>query len=224
MTSKLLDDCFAHDKRRLRHGEALAILKQRVEPVAARETVPLAEAAGRILAEPAVAPRPVPAHTNAAVDGYAFAAADYDAAGGAELPGGGTGRSGPRLVGAPVLRTAARIFTGAAMPAGHDTVVMQEDVEAKTVAGQIFVSIPPGLKRGANVRRAGEDVEAGRDPAARRRGAASAGAGRAGLDRHGRGGAASPVSGWRSSRPATRWCAPARRSRRARSTMPTRRC
>jgi molybdopterin molybdotransferase len=48
------------------------------------------------------------------------------------------------------------------MPAGHDTVVMQEDVEAKSVAGQIFVSIPPGLKRGANVRRAGEDVDAGK--------------------------------------------------------------
>ncbi|MFZ1106406.1 MAG: molybdopterin molybdenumtransferase MoeA, partial [Hyphomicrobiaceae bacterium] len=86
MTNKLSDDCFAHDKKRLRHGEALAILKQRVVPVAGRETVPLAEAAGRILAEPAVAPRPVPAHTNAAVDGYSFAASDYDADAGSALP------------------------------------------------------------------------------------------------------------------------------------------
>src|SRR5687767_14009951 len=74
MTTKLSDDCFVHDMKRLRHGEALAILKQRLVPVAGKETVPLAQAAGRILAEPAVASRPVPALTNAAVDGYSFAA------------------------------------------------------------------------------------------------------------------------------------------------------
>jgi molybdopterin molybdotransferase len=161
MTNKLLDDCFAHDRKRLRHAEALAILKQRVAPVAPKETVPLAEAAGRILAEPAVAPRPVPAHTNAAVDGYSFAAADYDAANGKELPVDGRAAAGHRLERMPAPGTAARIFTGAVMPAGHDTVVMQEDVEARTVAGRTVVSIPAGLRRGANVRRAGEDVEAG---------------------------------------------------------------
>ncbi len=161
MTNKLLDDCFAHDGQRLRHAEALTILKQRVAPVVGRETVPLAEAAGRILAEAAVAPRPVPAHTNAAVDGYSLAATDYDAATGVELRVEGRAAAGRLLASAPSPRTAARIFTGAAMPAGHDTVVMQEDVEARTVAGQIVVSIPPGLKRGANVRRAGEDVQAG---------------------------------------------------------------
>jgi molybdopterin molybdotransferase len=162
MTNKLIDDCFAHDKKRLRHGEVLAILKRRVAPVAGTETVPLAEAAGRILAEAAVAPRPVPAHTNAAVDGYSFAAADYDAAkAGTELPVDGRAAAGHRLERSPTPGTAARIFTGAVMPEGHDTVVMQEDVEAKTVAGRTVVSIPAGLKRGANVRRAGEDVQAG---------------------------------------------------------------
>ena len=161
MTSKLLDDCFGHDKKRLRHGEALAILKQRVAPVVSRETVPLAEAAGRILAEAAVAPRPVPAHTNAAVDGYSFAAADYDAGAGTELPVDGRAAAGHRLERAPAAGSAARIFTGAVMPSGHDTVVMQEDVEARTVDGRPVVSIPAGLKRGANVRRAGEDVDAG---------------------------------------------------------------
>jgi molybdopterin molybdotransferase len=161
MTNKLIDDCFAHDRKRLRHAEALAILKRRVAPVAPKETVPLAEAAGRILAEAAVAPRPVPAHTNAAVDGYSFAAADYDAGAGKELPVDGRVAAGHRLEPHPAPGTAARIFTGAVMPAGHDTVVMQEDVEARTVAGPTVVSIPAGLKRGANVRRAGEDVEAG---------------------------------------------------------------
>ena len=161
MTNKLIDDCFTHDKKRLRHGEALAILKRRVAPVAASETVPLAEAAGRILAEAAVAPRPVPAHTNAAVDGYAFAAADYDTGAGKELPVDGRAAAGHRLERAPAPGSAARIFTGAVMPTGHDTVVMQEDVEVRTAAGRTFVAIPAGLKRGANVRRAGEDVDAG---------------------------------------------------------------
>ena len=74
MTRKLIDDCFAHDSQRLRHAEALAILKQRVAPVAGLEQVPLAAAAGRILAATAAARHPVPAHTNSAVDGYSFAA------------------------------------------------------------------------------------------------------------------------------------------------------
>jgi molybdopterin molybdotransferase len=161
MTNKLLDDCFRHDRKRLRHGEALAILKQRVGPVAATELVPLADAAGRILAEAAVAPRPVPAHTNAAVDGYSFAAADYDPGTGTELPVDGRAAAGHRLERAPAPGTAARTFTGAVMPAGHDTMVLQEDVEARTVDGRTAVVIPAGLKRGANVRRAGEDVEAG---------------------------------------------------------------
>src|SRR5262247_2892429 len=134
--SKLLDDCFAHDRKRLRHGEALAILKQRVVTVAGRETVLLTAAAGRILAEAAVAPRPVPAHTNAAVDGYSFAAADYDAGTGKELPVDGRAAAGHRLERAPAPGTAARIFTGAVMPSGHDTVVLQEDVEARTVDGR----------------------------------------------------------------------------------------
>jgi molybdopterin molybdotransferase len=160
-TDKLLDDCFVHEKKRLRHGEALAILKQRVAPVAGRETVPVAEAAGRILAEPVIAPRPVPAHTNAAVDGYSFAMADYDPGAGSELPLAGRAAAGHHMVHPPVPGTAARIFTGAVMPAGHDTVVMQEEAATRTDRGLGVVAIPPGLKPGANVRRAGEDLEAG---------------------------------------------------------------
>jgi len=160
-TRKLIDDCFVHDKKRLRHDEALALLKERVAPVAGPETVPLSVAAGRILAEPAVAPRPVPAHTNAAVDGYSFAAADYDAGAGTELPVDGRAAAGHHLERAPRPGTAARIFTGAVMPAGHDTVVMQEDAATRSAGGRVCVAIPPGLRRGSNVRRAGEDVEAG---------------------------------------------------------------
>jgi len=158
---KLLDDCFAHDRRRLRHDEALAILEARVRPVAGLERIPLAEAAGRILATATAAPRSVPAHTNAAVDGYSFAAADYDAAAGAELPVAGRAAAGHPLAEPPAPGTAVRIFTGAVMPAGHDSVVMQEDTATREAGGRRLVSIPPGLARGANVRRAGEDVKAG---------------------------------------------------------------
>jgi molybdopterin molybdotransferase len=159
-TSKLIDDCFAHDKQRLRHDEALAILKQRIAPVAGEERVSLLEAAGRILAEPAVAPHPVPGHTNAAVDGYSFTASD-DAGAGMELPVEGRAAAGHGLGHAPAAGTAVRIFTGAVLPRGHDTVVMQEDAATRTGGGRTYVAVPAGLKRGANVRRAGEDVEAG---------------------------------------------------------------
>src|SRR5262245_42546073 len=128
MTNKLLDDCFAHDKKRLRHDAALAILKERVAPVVGLEWIPLAEAAGRTLGAAAIAAQPVPAHTNAAVDGFSFAANDYDAAAGSELAVEGRAAAGHPRGGAPTPGTAVRIFTGAVMPEGHDTVVMQEDV------------------------------------------------------------------------------------------------
>ncbi len=161
MARKLLDDCFAHDKKRLRHDAALAILKERVAPVVGRERVPLSEAAGRVLAAAAAAPRPVPAHTNAAVDGFSFAAADYDAASGSELPVEGRAAAGHPLERKPAACVAVRIFTGAVVPEGHDTVVMQEDVRFGAVGGRDRVAIPAGLKCGANVRKAGEDVKAG---------------------------------------------------------------
>lgn len=162
MTGKLLDDCFAYDKTRLRHDDALAILKERIAPVAGRETVPLGEALGRILAAPVHAPLPVPAHRNAAVDGFSFAAADYSRDAGAALPVGGRAAAGHGLAQVPRGGAAVRIFTGAIMPEGHDTVVMQEDVRLATgEGGGHVVTIPPGLKPGANVRKAGEDLAAG---------------------------------------------------------------
>jgi molybdopterin molybdotransferase len=161
MTRKLVDDCFVPDKPRLRHAEALAILKQRVAPVVATEQVELANAAGRILAQTVAAARPVPAHTNSAVDGYSFAAADYDRGKGCVLPVSGRAAAGHAFDTTPERKTAVRILTGAVLPKGHDTVVMQEDVVAQTANGQSTVALPAGLRPGANVRKAGEDVAAG---------------------------------------------------------------
>jgi molybdopterin molybdotransferase len=158
MTRKLLDDCFLHDKDRLKHAEALAILKARVGTVADVEEVALAAARGRILAAAVAADQPVPLHTNAAVDGYAFASTDYDRAGGTVFRVAARAAAGHRVDAHVPAGAAVRIFTGAVMPPGADTVAMQEDCTALDGAR---VRIPGGLKPGANVRKAGEDVAAG---------------------------------------------------------------
>lgn len=156
----LIDDCFLHDRDRLRHEEALAILKERVAPVVTAEQFPLSATHRRILAEAIIAPRNIPLNDNAAVDGYAFHHADH-------LPTGGFFRLQSRVAaGHPSDEplgpgAAARIFTGAVMPPGADTVAMQEDCETHTQDGQDFVIVPQGLKQGANRRLAGEDVREG---------------------------------------------------------------
>lgn len=162
MAKKLLDDCFLHDGRRMLHADAISLLRARVQPVTGTERVAIAEAAGRVLAEPAVAARPVPAHTNAAVDGYGFACRDYDAGNGTRFPVSARVAAGHPLATTVLPATAVRIFTGAMLPEGIDTVVMQEDCEVATGEGGLeTVAIPGGLKYRANVRTAGEDVAAG---------------------------------------------------------------
>lgn len=163
MTKKLLDDCFLHDKDRLRHDDAIALLRSRIAPTTGVETVALAACAGRVLATPARAVRPVPAHTNSAVDGYAIAAAHYDRGTGGRFAISARAAAGRPLEAPPPTDTAVRIFTGAAIPDGFDTVAMQEDctTEADAAGTATHVTIPAGLKCGANVRRAGEDVAAG---------------------------------------------------------------
>jgi molybdopterin molybdotransferase len=156
----LIDDCFLHDKDRLRHHDALAILKKRVSRVVETEDVRLENALERILAENVAAPRNVPLADNSAVDGYAFRHADFEDAGGffplqQRIAAGHS--SDIRL--APWA--AARIFTGAVMPPGADTVAMQEDCEPHQQDGKDFIIVPQGLKMGANCRKAGEDVAEG---------------------------------------------------------------
>lgn len=161
MTRKLRDDCFLHDSERLTHAEALDILRERISTVVESELVPLAQTYGRILAEDIIAPRNIPAHTNSAVDGYAFAFTDYDAKNGSTLKITARAAAGHSVNEPLDTGAAARIFTGAAMPPGLESVVMQEDTETQTRGGQLWVTIPGGLKKGANCRLAGEDVKQG---------------------------------------------------------------
>ena len=145
----------------MRHDEVIALLQDRLAPVARLERLKLEQAAGRVLAEPVIAPRPIPAFDNAAMDGYGFAHASLNAGAATELPVGAVVAAGHPLGRALAPGEAVRIFTGAEMPAGADSVVMQEMVEAETRDGREFVTIPAGIRPGANRRRAGEDVAAG---------------------------------------------------------------
>jgi molybdopterin molybdotransferase len=137
--------------------EAVAIIASRVTAVAETETVGLADADGRVLAGDVAAPLPLPPFMNSAVDGYAVPAGDLPREAERAFPIGGRVQAGAA---APALQPghAVRIFTGAPMPAGTDTVFMQEDVRIDD-AGRVV--LPPGLKAGANVRPAGEDIRPG---------------------------------------------------------------
>lgn len=154
---KLADDCFIHDKDRLRHSQALEILRENMHAIAGVETIALGNANRRILAANVKAPRNIPAFDNSAVDGYAFSHADFEPTGGffpimTRIAAGHTAE-----IELPSF-AAARIFTGAKMPEGADTIAMQEDCEPHEQDGSQFIAIPAGLKKGANCRLAGEDV------------------------------------------------------------------
>lgn len=137
------------------YEEALALLLSHAKPVAQTEKLPLDQALGRVLAEPVVSLIDVPGWDYSAMDGYAVRAADVSASGIAlpvsqRIPAG----TAP----APLLPgTAARIFTGAPIPAGCDSVVIQEVCEAEGDQVTINAAITPDQ----NIRRRGEDIAEG---------------------------------------------------------------
>jgi len=161
--AQLSDDAFAFGAPLLPLDEALDLLRQRVAPVTGAETVSLVQAAGRVLDEDLAATISVPSFDNSAVDGYAVRHGDLAAQGPTCLPISSRLPAGSGSVAPIAPGTVVRIFTGAPMPAGADTVFMQEDVRLE--AGGVV--LPAGLKVGANRRSAGEDFHAGRIALAR---------------------------------------------------------
>lgn len=155
--AQLSDDCFAFGGPMMSVDEAIAIIASRVRPIAETEAAGLVEADGRILASDVVAPLPLPPFMNSAVDGYAVPAEELPRDRERVLPVSGRAQAGASAQAAQSGH-AVRIFTGAPMPAGTDTVFMQEDVRIDD-AGRVV--LPPGLKAGANVRPAGEDIRPG---------------------------------------------------------------
>ncbi|MCG8507588.1 MAG: molybdopterin molybdotransferase MoeA [Rhodospirillales bacterium] len=139
--------------------KALEILTARTEPVTEVEEVFLKDSLDRVLAEDVLSTRDVPPHDNAAVDGYAVHFDDIAADNETRLPVTGRIAAGHPL-GRPADRgEAIRIFTGAPMPEGLDTVLMQEDCR---VEGEHVLFGPMGIKRGANRRKRAEDIAIGK--------------------------------------------------------------
>ncbi len=127
---------------------------ENITPVAGTETLPVRETVGRVLAREIVSPINVPSGTNSAMDGYAINGSDIPATGVAELKLIGTTFAGQPFSGQVNPGECVRIMTGAIMPPGTDTVIMQEHVEYK---GDTII-IDNGTRAGDNVRAAGEDI------------------------------------------------------------------
>jgi molybdopterin molybdotransferase len=142
-----------YDPDALHVDKAREAMKACITPIADTERVPVRSALGRVLAEEIVPRINVPAHDNSAMDGYAVRFADVDK----PLTEIGTALAGKPYGGTVGPAQCVRIMTGAVMPAGADTVVIQEVV--KREGGRIIV--PPGQKRAQNVRYAGEDLKIG---------------------------------------------------------------
>jgi molybdopterin molybdotransferase len=155
--SQLTDDCFAFGGALLNVDAALAEIEKRVTAIVDTESASLMEARGRILARDIVATMNLPPHANSAVDGYAFAHADLAPNRDTLLPVTGRAAAGHPLGRRASRGEAVRIFTGAPIPEGTDTVMMQEDCTAED--GR--VRLRPGIRLGANRRHAGEDVAEG---------------------------------------------------------------
>lgn len=137
-------------------SEARRAIFERLSPVTGWERVAVRDALGRVLAEDVVAPCNVPAHNNSAMDGYAVRFADLGQ-GETGLAVVGTAFAGKPFTGIVGAGQAVRIMTGAPIPQGSDTIVVQEATRSE--GSRVFV--PPDQRQGQNLRRAGEDLALG---------------------------------------------------------------
>lgn len=154
-----------YDPQALTVPQVDAFLAQLVHPVAGRETIPIADALGRVLADEVVSPVDVPPHDNSAMDGFAFDGSQLAADAPLVLQVVGTALAGKGWQGQVAAGQALKIMTGAILPTGLDTVVPQEFTRP---AGEGRIEIPAGaLRRGDNRRLAGEDLRKGRSALAR---------------------------------------------------------
>src|SRR5438105_2472036 len=148
-----------YDPNSMPVDRARALIRQFLKPITTIERVHIRFALDRILADDITSPIDVPGHDNSAMDGWAIRFADLKTDGVTTLKRVGESFAGKPCGSATKAGEAVRIFTGAVMPEGADTVVMQE--RATEIAGR--VSIAPGAvgKAGQNRRFAGEDLKCG---------------------------------------------------------------
>lgn len=136
------------------YEEALQRLLESSTTAVVTETVKLADAAGRVLAQNAVSKIAVPPADNSSMDGYAIATGDLLSSVSLPLSQRIPAGTAPEVL---LRGSCARIFTGAEIPDGADAVVMQEDVQ---VEGENIV-FPQNVPVGENIRRKGQDIETG---------------------------------------------------------------
>ncbi len=149
--------CDDYDPNSMAVEQAREYIKAFLSPVKETEKISLMSSLGRILAENMIAPHNVPNHDNSAMDGYAFSAQDLAADGSTQFKVTGSVFAGNALVGEVQRGACIKIMTGAAIPAGVDTVIPQERVK---ITGDL-IEITEPIKQGANVRYAGEDLAQG---------------------------------------------------------------
>lgn len=152
-----LSDCFTASGTRITVAEALNQFSKELSAVTGAVSVALRAANGHILAEDLIAPRSIPPHNNAAVDGYAVFYEDLNENQETRLTVAGRIAAGHPFERDVKRGEAVQIFTGAPMPEGPDTVFMSEDCWRDGDA----VILPAGIRRGENLRLAGEDIRAG---------------------------------------------------------------
>ena len=140
-------------------AQARASIAAALRPIEGVQTLPLAQALGRVLAADVVSPIDVPAHDNSAMDGFAFAGDALRSEGVSSFRLVGSVFAGTPYAGSVASGDCVRIMTGAVMPAGTDTVVPFE--LCRTEAAQVLVDAGV-LRRGDNRRHRGEDLAVGR--------------------------------------------------------------
>lgn len=154
-----LPDCDEFDPDALQVEQARTKILKSICPVGDVEQLPVREALNRVLAGSIQSTVDVPSHTNSAMDGYAISGMDIPATGIKSLVVVGTVMAGKPLDIHIATGECARIMTGGKMPAGTDTVIMQEHVQRK--CDEKIIGISSGHHTGQNVRQAGEDLAKG---------------------------------------------------------------
>lgn len=148
----------ASDPLSLTVEQARAAIRRKLIQIDDTQQVPIRSARGRFLAEDVVSPFDVPSHTNSAMDGYALKGTALPKLGSAQYRVIATALAGQTVEQVCGADECVRIMTGAPMPPGADTVVMQEQVES---VGDQRIRIDARHRPGQNVRMAGEDIAAG---------------------------------------------------------------
>ncbi len=155
---KTTPDCTSdYDPNALSVEEALRRIDTEIHPLTDTEIVNLNEALGRVLGEDVISPLNVPAYANSAMDGYALRGSDIPLSGKRELRVLGTAWAGKPVTEPVESGACVRIMTGALLPSGTDTVIMQEHAERH---GEV-IQIQGNNKPGQHVRQAGEDLAIG---------------------------------------------------------------